>query len=111
MTAKIISAILTLIAVAGAAAFLFIMLLVALNGFHGSDANYGVSAYTILSAVNVIAMTAAAFVLTGILIKREFKCWVAGLISVPVLTIVGIVFELVILFISVLITDIASKHF
>lgn len=111
VTAKILSAILTLIAVAGSAAFLFIMLLVALNGFHGSDATYGVGAYTLLSVVNVMAMAAAAFFVAGFLIKREFKGWVAGLIAVPILTIVGVVLELVILFVSVLFTDIASKNF
>jgi hypothetical protein len=65
MTAKIVSAVLTFITVAAAAAFFFIMLLVTLNGFHASDANYGVISYAVLSVVNVVAMSAAALFLAA----------------------------------------------
>jgi hypothetical protein len=71
-----------------------------------------VTAKIVSAVLTLIAVAAgAAFFLAGILMKREFKGYAAGLIAVPILSVAGVVLELVILIVSVLVTDIASKNF
>lgn len=70
------------------------MLLVAMNGYSESDGLPGLLTYIALAILASGCMSAAAFFLTGVFVRREFRPAVATLISVPVCSIVatGLIF-------------------
>jgi hypothetical protein len=56
---------------AGVAIFFFMLL--AMNGFSESDANYGLGTYIILAAVVLHIDEFRALVLTGLLVRRKYR--------------------------------------
>ena len=105
MTAKIIAFVITLLTniAIGVAVFLFMM--IAMNGFNESDAYYGFGAYIALALLVSFAMSAAAAFSVHLLTRREFRGWVAGVIAVPVFSIIGGGLKIVCSIIGVLIAD------
>lgn len=71
------------------------MMLVAMNGYSESDAQWGLLAYIVLAAVTSLLMAVGAVLLAGKLLKRQFSPIAAILISVPLFSIAGIVLKIV----------------
>lgn len=89
MTAKIITLVITLLTNVAIGVVVFFFMLIAMNGFSESDANYGIGAYIVLGLLVSLAMGAAAAMTVHLLTKREFRSWIAGLIAIPLFTVIG----------------------
>jgi hypothetical protein len=111
MAAKVITAVIVFLlnVAAGVVGFFFLML--ALNGFHESEANYGMGAYIILSFVGSVAMTVAAFLTVSWLLKKEYQPIVAALIAIPIFVIVGAGLKLFFVIISAILTGEVRRSF
>lgn len=95
MAPKIIAAILTFLANIAAAVVIFFMMLVAMNGFSGSDAEYGLGVYIVLALIISLAMSLGAFLIVGLLLKKQFSPAASVVIAVPIFVIVGTVLKIV----------------
>lgn len=89
MTAKIVAFILTLLTNVAIGVAVFAFMLLAMNGFSESDASYGLGAFIVLAILISLSMSAAATLTVHVLMRREFKGYVAGMIAVPLFSIVG----------------------
>ncbi|MFZ1700147.1 MAG: hypothetical protein WBO10_09830 [Pyrinomonadaceae bacterium] len=89
MAAKIIALIVTLVASLAAGVFVFLGILVAMNGYSESDASYGLIAYVALALLVSLLMGISAFLLTGRLIKSEFGPATAVLIASVAFSLLG----------------------
>ncbi len=95
MPSKIAAFLITLIVNVIVGAVIFFMMLIAMNGYNGSDAEWGLIVYIGLGAVTAILMSIGAAVLVHILLKKQFSALVSVLIAVPVFSIVGAALEMV----------------
>lgn len=80
--------------IAAGVVLLFLML-IAMNGYSESDAVWGLGAYVLLALAAALIVSFAAVLLTGRLMKKQFSAAVSLLISIPVLSVVGIALEVV----------------
>lgn len=95
MAPRVIAAILTLLINIAAGVVIFFMMLVAMNGFSGSDAEYGLGVYIVLALIISILMSLGAFLLSGSLLKKKFSGVAAVMIAIPVFAIVGVVLKVI----------------
>ncbi len=70
-------------------------MLLAMNGFSGSDAEYGLIAYIVLAILISISMSIGAFLLTHFLLKKQFTSAPSVLIAILVFAIAGVVLKMV----------------
>jgi len=80
--------------IAAGIVILFTML-VAMNGYSGSDAEWGLGAYIILALIISLSMSLGAFLLTGRLLKKQFPSVASVLIAIAVFAIAGVVLKIV----------------
>lgn len=111
MTPKIIAFGLTFIVNVLVGAVVFFLMLIAMNGFSESDANYGFATYILLALIVSVGMSAAAFITTRALIRRQFKSISAVMISVPIFSAVGAGLKIVCCIIALLVADYVRVHF
>lgn len=90
MAAKIVAFLTTLIANIAAGVLIFFMMLVAMNGFSGSDAEWGLGAYIILGILITLLTSAGAALLVHYLLRKQFSAIAAALIGISVFTTVGV---------------------
>lgn len=94
MLSKILAFSLTLAIDAATGIFIFIMMLVAMNGYSESDAGWGLIAYGVLAAVVSVAAGIGSAMLAVRLIRRQFSVLLALLISIPVFSILAIALQI-----------------
>lgn len=105
MVSKIVTfAITFLINVAIGVVVLFFML-IAMNGFSESDANYGLGAYIVLAFLVSLAMGTLAAITVHLLMRRQFGGVVAGLIAVAIFSVIGGVLKFVCSMIGVMVAE------
>lgn len=109
MSRYIVAAITFLLALA-VGAFLFVMLLVAMNGFHGSDARYGVNTYIALSFVVTLLLTLLSFVLTGKAVARGKNPYISGALIVLISLVLSVLSKLFIMLISIFTAEFARNN-
>ncbi len=106
MTAKIVTFGLTFLISAAIGAGLFVVLIIALNGFSERDATWAIGVYIggafLLSA---IVSALAAFAL-GPMLKREMKPFVSIALAVVVFSFIGGILTTVLIFVSALVAEI-----
>ena len=95
MAAKVTAFLITLLINFAAGVAIFFFLLLAMNGYSDSDATYGLGTYIGLALIVSLIMSTCATLLVHILMKRNFRGWTSGLISVPVFSIVGVALKIV----------------
>src|SRR5687768_12292508 len=95
MPSKIAAFFVTLILNIIAGVVIFFMTLVAMNGYSGSDAEWGLIAYIALSAITAILMSSGATVLVHMLLKRQFSALVSAVIAILVFSVIGAALEVV----------------
>jgi len=74
---------------------IFVVMLVAMNGYSESDATYGLGAYGVLALLMTLAMSLLAALLAKRLRKREFRAVSAVLIAVVVFSLTGIILKVI----------------
>ena len=89
MPAKILAAVVTLLINIAIGVTIFFFMLLAMNGYSESDATYGLGAYIVLAVIVSLVMSMCTALLVHVLMKREFRGWVAALISVPLFSVLG----------------------
>ena len=80
-------------------------MLVAMNGFSESDAEWGLGVYIVLGLGVSILMGTLAYFATSYLIKKDLNGAVSALIAVPVFSVVGGGLKLVCCFIGIAVAD------
>lgn len=105
MAAKIISALVTLLINIAADAVIFFMMLIAMNGFSGSDAEYGLITYVVLAVLISIAMSIGAFLFVNLLLKKQYSSTPSVLIAIPFFVIAGVVLKIISCLISIGVAD------
>ena len=111
MAAKLASFFVTLLLNIGAGVIVFFFMLLGMNGFSESDANYGLATYIVLAIIVSLAMSTLAATLVHILMKREFKTWSAMMISVPIFSAVGLGLKIVSSIIGILVADFVRVNY
>ena len=89
MAAKIAALIITLLINIAIGIVILFFMVVAMNGFTGSDAEKGLIAYIALAVVVTVLMGTGAYVATHLLLKRQINSALAVAIAVPIFVIVG----------------------
>ena len=105
MAVKIAAFFLTLLinVVTGIAIFFFMLL--AMNGFSESDAEYGLGAYIVLAAVVSLGMSTGAAFTAHLLFGRKFRGAVACSIAIVIFSLVGAALKIVCSIVGVLMAD------
>lgn len=83
----------------------FFFLLIAMNGYSESDANYGLGTYIILALLVSVVMSSLAALVVHVLLKRKFRGFIAALIAIPTFSVVGAGLKLLCCIIGLLIAD------
>ena len=78
-----------------AGAVIFFMMLIAMNGYHESDAQWGLGAYIVLAFIGTMVMSTGAVLAVGLLTKRLYSPVKAALIAIAVFSIIGVVLKIV----------------
>ena len=89
---------------------LFFMLL-AMNGFSESDANYGFVTFIVLAILVSLLMASLAAAAVHLLTKRGFKTLSGLLIGIGSFTILGLVLKVVCSIIGVLVADFVRTNY
>lgn len=105
MTGRIAAFILTLLLNIAAGVAIFFFMLLAMNGFSESDANYGLVTYIVMSLVVTMTMAFLSSVVVGRLLGRNFGTVSAVAISVLVFSVVGIGLKIICSIVGILIAD------
>ena len=93
MAPKIIACLLTLTANVVAGSFVFLVMLITMNGYSESDAMFGIVVYVVLAVLVTILMSASAVLLVGNLQKRKFSGVASAVIAVIVFSVTGAVLK------------------
>lgn len=93
----------------GVAVFFFMLL--AMNGFSESDANYGLVTYIILAVLVTLLMSALAVITASRLSKRGFRPFSSALVGIGSFTAVGLVLKVVCSIIGVLFADFVRTNY
>lgn len=89
MAAKIITFLITFLANITVGAAVFFVMLMAMNGYSESDSTYGIVTYIALAFIVSLLMGLAAFLLVGMLTKRQYNIWVSAFIAIVVFGVTG----------------------
>jgi hypothetical protein len=111
MAVKIVAFLSTLAIDIIAGVLIFFIMLIGLNGYQESDAQWGLLAYIILAPLTAIAMSTGAVFTVNILLKKKFSGLAAGLVAILALTALGILLEILWSVAGILIADIVRVNF
>lgn len=111
MAVRIAAALITLGFHIAVAVVVLVFMLVIMNGFSESDAQWGIYAYIGLAVVITLVMTAAAALIANRLGKRELHGVLVTLISAGAASAVGAALVSVSGFVGVVIADIVRRKF
>lgn len=111
MTSRIIGAVLTLLINAAATLLVLFMLLLAMNGYSESDATPGLAVFMVISLIATLAMATAAFLFSGLLLRKGFRQVPSVLIATPAASALGIVIIVIASFVSVGVAEFVRVNF
>ncbi len=111
MAPKIIAAIITFIIDIAVGVIVLATMLIAMNGYSESDASWGLGAFVILAFVVALIMGIGAFLLAGLLTKKQYSGIGAAIIPILVFSIVGAGLEVVAGGIGVAIAEFVRVNF
>lgn len=95
VAAKITAFLLTLVLNATAGVVIFFTMLVVMNGYSGSDAEYGLGVYIVLALTISAAASVGAFLLTGRFLRKPYSAAAAAIISIAVFSVAGALLKIV----------------
>ena len=111
MAAKVVTFLITLILNIAIGIAVFFFMLLAMNGFSESDANYGFVTYIVLAVIVSLLMASLAVVTVHLLSKRGFGALSSSLIGVGCFTVIGLVLKVVCSIIGVLVADFVRTNY
>ena len=111
MAPKILAAVITFLLNVFAGVVVFFAMLMGMNGFSESDANYGIVTYMILAVAVSAAMALLAAVGVHLLMKRGFRPMTSAMISMVAFATLGGVLKVVCSVVGILIADFVRVNF
>ncbi len=111
MAPKLLTSSLVLLCNVVLALILFFGLIVAMNGYHESDATYGLVAYLALAALVCLVATTLAWLSVHILTKREFRPWIAAIVSTVAFCVLGAAALMISMALAIGITEFVRTNF
>lgn len=112
MAPRLITFLVILIANIAIGVFWFFFLLLALNGFHSSDAQWGIFAFIFVAfAVSLFAGLLGAGLVHVLIKRRRMSPLVSSLISVPIFVIIGGGLNFLGIIAGAVVADAARTHF
>ncbi len=111
MALKLIAFLTTFVVNIAAGAGIFFVMLVAMNGFHESDAAWGLGVYIILALLVAALMGSAAFLIVRLMLKKLYSGAVSALIAIPVFSILGIGLEVAASVIGIGVAELVRVNF
>jgi uncharacterized membrane protein YhaH (DUF805 family) len=103
--------ILTFLVNIAASVCIFVLMLVAMNGYSESDAKYGMGVYGVLALFVTITMSLFAALVAKRFRKREFRAVSAVLIAVVVFSLIGIFLKCICSIIGVGVAEFVRVNF
>jgi hypothetical protein len=89
MASKIATFLITLIVNIAIGVAVFLFMLLAMNGYSESDASYGLVTFAVLALLAGLLMSTGSAFVAHVLLRRQFRGWVAAAIAIPVFSIIG----------------------
>lgn len=111
MGAKITSAILTCVFNLAMAVVIFAMMIIVMNGFSGSDAQWGMLLYVVLALVITVLGSVGAAMFANKLARGSMHPALIILASSAIFTVVGTVLMIVSCFAGVITADVVRRNF
>src|SRR5688572_16844198 len=111
MASKIIATFAALIINAAAAVVIFFFMLLAMNGFHESDATWGLGAFIGLAILITLVMSIASVVIVHLLVKKRFSSAIAAIISILLCSVVGVVAQVISSIVGIMIADFVRRNY
>lgn len=111
MNVKIVAAIITFVLSIAICVVIFAVMLVAMNGFSESDANWGILLYLILALMTTVLMSVGAAIFAGRLGKRSIHVAIIVLSSSSVFTLIGAVLLSLSALAGIVAADIVRRNF
>jgi hypothetical protein len=105
MAPKIITFLITFAINVCIGAAIFFFMIIAMNGFHESDATYGFATYIVLALIVSIVMSVAAALAVTMLMKKNFSGVSSSFIAIPIFSVIGAGLKMVCGIIGVLVAD------
>lgn len=110
MTAKVVAFLITLILNIAIGVAVFFFLLLAMNGYSESDANYGFITYIVLAILVSLLMAALAAAAAHLLMKRGLGIVSSALIGIGSFTVLGVVLKVACSIMGVLVADLVRTN-
>ena len=111
MIPKVVAAIVTGVMNITVGVVVFFFMLLAMNGFSESDANYGIVTFIILAVLATILMAVSAVVTVHVLLKRNWGAARAAILATLLFSGVGAGLKVVCGIIGVLVADLVRMNF
>jgi uncharacterized membrane protein YhaH (DUF805 family) len=111
MAAKINAFLITFLVNIAVGIAIFFGMLLAMNGYSETDAQWGIIAYVLLAIIVTLSMSAGAALLVHLLRKRQFGGVASVLIAAPIFSIAGSALKLVCSIIGVGIAEFARLNY
>lgn len=111
MAAKLIAALIVLIANIAVGVVVLATIIIAMNGFSEGDASWGLGAFVVLAFVVAVLVALGAFFLAGFLTKKQYGSIAAAIIPILVFSVVGAGLEIVAGGIVVAVAEIVRVNF
>ena len=90
MAIKVATFLITLLVNVTAGVVILFFMLLTMNGYSESDAQYGLGFYIVLALIVSLVMSTCAALLVHTLMRRMFRGWTAALIAVPAFSVIGV---------------------
>ena len=111
MIPKLIAAIVTGLVNLAAGIMVFFFMLLAMNGFSESDANYGIVTYMILGVSATILMAVSAVLTVHLLLKRNWGAAGSAILAIVVFSALGAGLKVISSIIGLLVADFVRVNF
>jgi hypothetical protein len=111
MALTVVTFLITLVLSIAIGVAVFFFMLLAMNGFSESDANYGFVTYIILATLVTLIMAALAVVTAHLVSKRGFGAFSSSLIGIGSFTVIGLVLKVICSIIGVLVADFVRTNY
>lgn len=100
MTVKLAVFLITMTVIIVAGGVIFLLILLAMNGFSESDAMWGLGAYLILTLIVAILSGIGSSFMAASLVKKQYRPVVSALITITIFSIMAVALEIICSFIG-----------
>ena len=111
MAAKLSSLFITFILCIAIGIVVLATMLIAMNGYNGNDASWGLGLFVVLAIVISILMALASYFLTGFLSKKQYKTVAAIILPTLAFSIIGAVLQIIASLVGVAVAEFVRVNY